>query len=91
MKSADFYIRVITEEQKLTGFSQRYQEEILRTFCEINSIEISIIIIEDFSAKTFNIPSWSKLFAQYKSRKLKTPRARHIIGFLKFLVDVILN
>ncbi|WP_127131175.1 recombinase family protein [Pseudoflavitalea rhizosphaerae] len=84
MKSADLYIRVSTEEQKLTGFSQRYQEEILRTFCEINSIEISNIVLEDFSAKTFNRPNWSKLFAQYKSHKLQTPRLLLITRWDRF-------
>lgn len=40
IKIADLYIRVSTKEQKLTGFSQGYQEDVLKTYCIINSLEI---------------------------------------------------
>lgn len=71
---ADLYIRVSTEEQKLTGFSQRYQQEILQTYCSINSIEIAKVIFEDHSAKSFNRPQWNKLFSEYKHKKVSIPR-----------------
>ncbi len=74
MKTADLYIRVSTEEQKTTGFSQRYQEEILKSYCAINSIEVDRVVLEDYSAKTFNRPEWKKLFASYLSKKQSTPR-----------------
>lgn len=54
---ADLYIRVSTEEQKLTGFSQRFQEEMLKTYCKIHSFTIEQIVFEDFSAKTFTRPA----------------------------------
>ncbi|OQP49005.1 hypothetical protein A4H97_29415 [Niastella yeongjuensis] len=73
-KIADLYIRVSTKEQKLTGFSQGYQEDVLKTYCTINSLEIGKIVFEDYSAKTFNRPAWNRLFAEYKSKKLTTPR-----------------
>lgn len=68
------HIRVSTEEQKLTGFSQRYPEEVLKTYCAVNSIEVDKIVFEDYSAKTFNRPAWNKLFAEYKNKRLSTPR-----------------
>ncbi|MDR6337397.1 DNA invertase Pin-like site-specific DNA recombinase [Filimonas zeae] len=74
MKIADLYIRVSTEEQKTTGFSQRYQEEILKSYCVLNSIEVDKVVFEDYSAKTFNRPEWKKLFASYLAQKQSTPR-----------------
>ncbi len=53
MKIADLYIRVSTDEQADKGYSQRDQDERLRKFCEINSIQIRKVIFEDHSAKTF--------------------------------------
>lgn len=73
-KIADLYIRVSTEEQKLTGFSQRYQEELLKTYCTVNAINVGKIVFEEYSAKTFNRPAWNKLFAEYKSKRLSAPR-----------------
>jgi DNA invertase Pin-like site-specific DNA recombinase len=51
---ADLYIRVSTEEQAEKGGYQHYQEEVLRRYCEANSIHVKSVIYEDFSAKTFN-------------------------------------
>ena len=59
MKTADLYIRVSTDEQADKGYSQRDQDERLRKYCEINSINVRRIIYEDHSAKTFNRPQWS--------------------------------
>lgn len=84
MKIADFYIRVSTEEQKTTGFSQRYQEEILRSYCAINAIEIDRVFFDDHSAKTFNRPSWNKLFASYQSKTVSTPRLLLITKWDRF-------
>ena len=69
MKIADLYIRVSTEEQADKGYSQRNQEEVLRKFCGINSIQIRNTIFEDHSAKTFNRPEWDKLLAGLKKQK----------------------
>ncbi|QEH41196.1 recombinase family protein [Chitinophaga sp. XS-30] len=71
---ADLYIRVSTEEQADKGFSQRYQEEVLRRHCEVNSIQVGSVIYEDFSAKTFNRPQWTKLFKSYKVNKGNRPQ-----------------
>lgn len=72
MKIADLYIRVSTDEQADKGYSQRDQEERLRRYCEINSIQIRKVIFEDHSAKTFNRPEWVKLLSDYKKSKGKS-------------------
>ena len=58
MKIADLNIRVSTNEQADKGYSQRNQEEVLRRYCEINTITVRKVIFEDHSAKTFNRPAW---------------------------------
>jgi DNA invertase Pin-like site-specific DNA recombinase len=77
MTTADLYIRVSTDEQAEKGYSQRNQEEALRKYCQINSIEIRRIIFEDHSAKTFNRPKWNELLTGLKKTKSKS-------GFLLF-------
>jgi site-specific DNA recombinase len=69
MKIADLYIRVSTDEQADKGYSQRGQEEMLRRFCQINSIRIRKVIFEDHSAKTFKRPEWNKLLVDLKTKK----------------------
>ena len=71
MKQAYLYIRVSTEEQANRGFSQRNQEERLLRYCVQNNIEIIEKIFEDYSAKTFNRPSWKKLIDQIKRTSKK--------------------
>jgi site-specific DNA recombinase len=63
MKIADLYIRVSTDEQADKGYSQRNQDEMLRKYCEINSIKIRNAIFEDHSAKNFNRPQWTKFLS----------------------------
>ena len=46
MKIADLYIRVSTDEQADKGYSQRNQEEVLKRYCQINSIQIRKVIFE---------------------------------------------
>lgn len=72
MKIADLYMRVSTDEQADKGYSQRNQEEVLRKYCEINSIQVRKVIFEDHSAKTFNRPEWNKLLADCKKYKGKS-------------------
>jgi DNA invertase Pin-like site-specific DNA recombinase len=74
MKTADLYIRVSTEEQKMTGFSQRSQEEFLKSYCSSQSITIGQVIFEEYSAKTFNRPAWKELFTAYRTHRLPVPR-----------------
>ena len=71
MALAHLYIRVSTDEQADKGFSQRDQEERLRTYCKINKITIDKVMVEDYSAKTFNRPEWSKLISGLKRTKGK--------------------
>lgn len=69
---ADLYVRVSTDEQADKGYSQRNQEEVLRKYCEINSIGIRDVIYEDHSAKTFIRPHWKKILLNLKKYKNKT-------------------
>lgn len=69
MKVAYLYVRVSTDEQADKGYSQRNQDEMLRRYCSINSIEIRKVIFEDHSAKTFNRPEWNKLLVNLKKYK----------------------
>ena len=69
MKIADLYIRVSTDEQADKGYSQRDQDERLRKYCEINSIQVRKVIFEDHSAKTFNRPQWIKLLIDLRKHR----------------------
>ena len=73
MLTADFYIRVSTDEQAERGFSQRYQEEVLRKYCECNNIKIGNVVFEDYSAKNFNRPEWRVLLKSYHQKKNTNP------------------
>ncbi len=67
MKTADLYIRVSTDEQADKGYFQRDQEERLRKYCELNTIQIRQVIFEDHSAKTFERPRWKQLLNSLRS------------------------
>jgi len=69
MKRACLYIRVSTDEQADKGFSQRDQAERLQNHCLKNDILVTRIIFEDYSAKTFNRPEWTKLLADLKKSR----------------------
>lgn len=71
MRIADLYIRVSTDEQADKGYSQRNQEETLRRYCDINSIQVRKVIYEDHSAKTFIRPEWNKLLSDLRKHKGK--------------------
>lgn len=66
---ADLYIRVSTDEQAENGFSQREQQERLLKYCHHHDIAVRNIILEDYSAKTFNRPRWQEMLAALKNRK----------------------
>ncbi|WP_416194665.1 recombinase family protein [Sediminibacterium sp.] len=72
MKTVDLYIRVSTDEQADKGYSQRNQEEVLRKYCENNSLLIRKILFEDYSAKTFQRPQWNKYLSDLKRSKGKS-------------------
>ncbi len=84
MKIADLYIRVSTDEQADKGYSQRDQEERLKKYCEINSIQVRKVIFEDHSAKTFNRPEWVKLLIDVKKYKGKSDLILAVIFGLLF-------
>ena len=69
MKKACLYIRVSTDEQADKGFSQRDQAERLQIHCAKNNIEVTKIIFEDYSAKTFIRPEWTKLLVELRKSK----------------------
>lgn len=68
---ANLYIRVSTDEQAEKGFSQRDQAERLIKYCQVNGIEISELIYEDHSAKTFNRPEWKRMLTDIKKPSCK--------------------
>ena len=72
MRIADLYIRVSTDEQADKGYSQRNQEETLRKYCEINSLQVRKVIFEDHSAKTFIRPEWNKYLADLRKNRGKS-------------------
>ncbi len=69
MKNVDLYVRVSTDEQADKGYSLRHQEEVLRRYCSQNNLTIRRLIIEDYSAKTFNRPEWNRYIAEAKKSK----------------------
>src|SRR5690242_7267337 len=78
IQRAILYIRVSTDEQAEKGYSLKHQEEKLQSYCNQNNIDIADIYKEDYSAKTFSRPEFSKLFSVLKNKK-------HSINFLLFL------
>ena len=82
MRTADIYIRVSTDEQADKGYSQRDQEERLLRHCEIKDITVRNIYIEDYSAKTFKRPEWTKLLTSL--RKQRNNRNSTLLLFTKW-------
>jgi site-specific DNA recombinase len=68
-KRAILYIRVSTDEQADKGYSLAYQEDRLRSYCEINNIEPVSVFQEDHSAKTFDRPVFREMMMFTKNRK----------------------
>jgi site-specific DNA recombinase len=73
MTAAYLYVRVSTDEQKRKGYSLPEQEDRLLRHCEFNNIEVLGIYREDYSAKNFKRPEWTKLLNVVKNRKKKDP------------------
>lgn len=69
MKTAYLYIRVSTDEQADTGYSQRAQDELLSRYCQLNGITVKHKFFEDHSAKTFQRPEFSKLLLQLRKHR----------------------
>ncbi|MEE1897441.1 recombinase family protein [Flavobacterium rakeshii] len=69
MKNVVIYTRVSTDEQAEKGFSLRHQKEVLTTYTKINNLKIMNHFEEDYSAKNFKRPEWSKLINYVKKNK----------------------
>jgi len=69
MRIAALYVRVSTDEQAEKGYSQRNQEEVLRRYCELKSIQVGKVYYEEHSAKTFNRPVWKKILLDLRKSK----------------------
>lgn len=69
MKTAILYIRVSTDEQAETGYSQRQQEEMLRRYCELQHLHIAHVYLEDHSAKNFERPVFRQLLMHIRKNK----------------------
>lgn len=67
-RKAILYFRVSTDEQA-DGYSLRHQEERLRSYCEMQNINVVAAFQEDFSAKTFERPEFQKLLNFVKKNK----------------------
>ena len=68
-KRAIIYVRVSTDEQADKGFSLQHQEERLRNYCALQNILVVGFYREDYSAKTFDRPEFTKLLARLKKEK----------------------
>ena len=62
-KRAIIYTRVSSDEQAREGYSLQYQEEQLRKYCANRDIAVVAHYKEDYSAKTFDRPEFSKLMS----------------------------
>jgi len=68
-RKAILYIRVSTDEQADKGYSLLHQEDRLRKYCELQNIEVMALFKEDYSAKTFHRPEFTKLLEFLKKNK----------------------
>jgi site-specific DNA recombinase len=69
MNNVITYIRVSTDEQANTGFSLRDQQAKLNTHCESRGYKVLERFSEDFSAKTFDRPTFKILVDFIKKNK----------------------
>lgn len=63
------YTRVSTDDQAKYGYSLAHQKEVLTLYCKINGHEIVEHFEEDYSAKNFNRPAFTKLMLFIKANK----------------------
>lgn len=79
-RKAVVYIRVSTDEQAEKGHSLAHQEDVLGKYCAMNSIDVIGFYREDYSAKTFDRPEFSKILTFLKKNK----GAADLLLFLKW-------
>ncbi|SPE77589.1 hypothetical protein FLACOL_01585 [Flavobacterium columnare] len=65
------YRRVSTDDQKEFGYSLQDQKERITSYCERNNWEIIADYQDDFSAKTFNRPSWELLLKDVSKKQIR--------------------
>ena len=63
------YKRVSTDDQADRGFSLQHQEDVMKSWCELNKHTIVGIYTEDYSGKNFDRPEWNKLMIYLKKNK----------------------
>ena len=80
MKKAILYIRVSTDEQADKGYSLKHQEERLRKYCEMQNIVVTEVYQDDYSAKTFNRPEFTRLLNSLRRNRTKA----NLLLFLKW-------
>jgi site-specific DNA recombinase len=71
MRKAILYIRVSTDEQADKGYSLQHQEERLRKYCEMQNIQVTDLYQDDYSAKTFNRPEFTRLLNGLKKHRAR--------------------
>jgi site-specific DNA recombinase len=69
MTNVIHYIRVSTDEQAEKGYSLAHQESVLSKFSEVKDFKVLRTFTEDYSAKTFERPQWTKILAFIKANK----------------------
>jgi site-specific DNA recombinase len=82
-KGVVVYTRVSTDEQAERGNSLHHQKDVLIKFEEIKKNEVLKLFVEDFSAKTFDRPEWSKLMA-YVTANRKIVHEIHVLRWDRF-------
>ena len=96
-KKAVIYTRVSTDAQAEKGYSLRDQEDMIRRYCEHNSIQILEHFQEDHSAKDFNRPEWKLLMIYLKKNKKNIDEfifakwdrfSRNLMESLKVIKDI---
>jgi len=69
MKNGIIYTRVSTDEQATMGYSLNHQKAFLETYCTIKNINILMHFKEDYSAKNFNRPEFTKLMEYCRTNR----------------------
>lgn len=67
MKKAILYCRISSDDQ--SNFSIEHQESTLRAYCVRMNINVVDVIIDQYSAKTFDRPNYQKVVSQIKAKK----------------------
>ncbi|MEP0264220.1 recombinase family protein [Dokdonia sp.] len=69
MQNAIIYTRVSTDEQASKGYSLPHQKSVLELYCAHRGINILCHYQEDYSAKNFNRPEFTKILDYIKTHR----------------------